>query len=76
MCGECRNLLAARRAHLSDPCAVFRDEDGAREWAADKVEIVTLFFVGKEECWGEFGKAAATLFRPPGAQRTNRRGIE
>jgi hypothetical protein len=76
VCGERRNLLAACRTHLSDPCAVFCDEDGAREWATDEVKIVALLFVGEQKCWGELGKATATLLRPPGTQRTDRRGVE
>jgi hypothetical protein len=76
MCGECRNLLATRRAHLGDPCPMFRDEDGAREWPIDQVEIVTLLFVGEQERWGELGKAAAALFGSPCTQRPHRRGIK
>jgi hypothetical protein len=76
MCGELRHLLADRRTYFGDPGTVFRNEDGARQWAIDKVEIVTLFLVGEEEGWGQFNEAAATLFGPPGAQRTNRGGVE
>jgi hypothetical protein len=47
MCGERRNLLATRRAHLSNPCAMFCDEYGAGEWAVNEVEIVTLLFVSE-----------------------------
>jgi hypothetical protein len=70
------NLLAARSAHLSDPCPVLRNEDGARERAISEVEVVALLFVGKQERWGELGKAAATLLSPPNTECTNRRGIE
>ena len=76
MCGERRNLLATRRAHLGDPCPMFCNEDGAREWAINEVKIVTLLLIGEQECWCELRKAAAALLWSPGTQRTNLRGIK
>jgi hypothetical protein len=76
MCGECRNLLATRRAHLGDPCPMFCNEDGARERAINEVEIGTLLLIREQECWAELRKAAAALLWPPSTQRSHRRGIE
>jgi hypothetical protein len=46
---------------------MFCNEDGAREWAINEVEIVTLLLIGEKKRRGELRKAAAALFRPPTA---------